>query len=467
MKLDFPRYTERLGPVSIHAVQKVYELDSGKSKGFHSSHQTIRKFDYDELSNILHEMAIIIPTKNEKLKLLEGVLSGIPNEALVIIVSNSPRTLVDRYTVEVETVRQLSRFMDKKIMMIHQSDLGLADTFKKIGYESILDPQGSIREGKAEGMVIGILLAKIHRKDYVGFIDADNYIPGAVNEYVKIFAAGFGMATTPYSNVRVSWVYKPKVRDNSLRFTKWGRVSEITNRYLNSILSHATGFDTEIVKTANSGEHALSMPLAERLHFSGGYSIEIHEIIDILEKFAGLSESMPSSPPFLSAHYPDVLEKGVEIFQIETRNPHFHEDKGNAHLAEMLQASLLSIYHSNICPHQLREELQEYLCDRQFMRELAGRSATATSGNTTKLLVSENGDDANDAEESKSKDQNSKNNNDRNRKKKRGGCSDLIADEIKRRRYPILDPILNVEISEFAKGVREEASSFVRFGGIK
>src|SRR2546422_397009 len=52
MKLDFPRYTERLGAVSIHAVQRIYELDSGKSKGFQSSHQTVRKFDYDEISNI-------------------------------------------------------------------------------------------------------------------------------------------------------------------------------------------------------------------------------------------------------------------------------------------------------------------------------------------------------------------------------------------------------------------------------
>lgn len=47
MKLDFPRYTERLGAVSIHTMQRIYELASGKSKGFQSSHQTVRKFDYD------------------------------------------------------------------------------------------------------------------------------------------------------------------------------------------------------------------------------------------------------------------------------------------------------------------------------------------------------------------------------------------------------------------------------------
>ncbi len=52
-------------------------------------------------------------------------------------------------------------------------------------------------------MIIGILLAKMQSKEYVGFIDSDNYFPGAVNEYVKIFATGFAMSNTPYSNVRI------------------------------------------------------------------------------------------------------------------------------------------------------------------------------------------------------------------------------------------------------------------------
>jgi len=450
MKLDFPRHTERLGSVSIHAVQRIYELDSGKSRGFHSSHQTIRKFDYEELSNILHEMAIVIPIKNEKLKLLEGVLSGIPNEVLVIIVSNSLREPVDRYSMEVETVRQLSRFMDKKIVMIHQKDPDLAETFKKVGYNSILNSLGELREGKAEGMVIGTLLAKMYHKDYVGFIDADNYIPGAVNEYVKIFAAGFGMATTPYCNVRVSWVYKPKIRDNSLRFAKWGRVSEITNKFLNSLLSHITGFDTEIIKTANSGEHALSMPLAERLHFSGGYSIESHEIIDILEKFAGLTEALAS--PSSLADYSSVSEKGVEIFQIETRNPHFHEDKGSFHLTEMLEASLLSIYNSPICPEQLKAELRSYIGERQITKELSKASTQSTSKTFEYNEESTPRDGYRPM---------------RKNGRERNAARNRMQEQLKYRRDSILEPILNVEISEFAKGVRGSATSFSCFGGLK
>jgi mannosyl-3-phosphoglycerate synthase len=397
MKLDFPRYTERLGAVSIHAVQRIYELDSGKSKGFQSSHQTVRKFDYDEISNIMHDLAIVIPIKNEKLKLLEGVLSGIPNECLVIIVSNSARSPVDRFAMEAEAVRQLGRFMDKRILMVHQQDAGLAEVFKKVGYDSILDSEGGIRSGKAEGMIIGLLVAKMYHKDYVGFIDSDNYVPGAVNEYVKIFAAGFGMSTTPYCNVRVSWVFKPKVKNNALQFSKWGRVSEITNKNLNSLLAGITGFETEIIKTGNAGEHALSMPLAECLHYTSGYSIETREFIDIFEKFGGLTAS----------EYPQIINKGVEVFQIETRNPHFHEDKGMAHLNEMLEASLATIFESKICPPDLNETLHAQLKHVTKKKTDYGK------------------------------------------------------------KYHMLEPINTIHMPEFEKGMKEKASTFLKIGRIK
>jgi mannosyl-3-phosphoglycerate synthase len=237
----------------------------------------------------------------------------------------------------------------------------------------------------------------MYHKDYVGFIDSDNYVPGAVNEYVKIFAAGFGMATTPYSNVRVSWVFKPKVKNNSLQFSKWGRVSEITNKNLNAFLATITGFETEIIKTGNAGEHALSMPLAECLHYTSGYSIETREFIDIFEKFGGL---VPSE-------YPQIVEKGVEMFQIETRNPHFHEDKGAAHLDEMIEASLATIYGSKICPQDLQETLLEQL------------------KRVTKKRVDYG------------------------------------------KKYRMLEPINTIHMQEFEKGVREKASTFLRIGRLK
>jgi len=147
-----------------------------------------------------------------------------------------------------------------------------------------------------------MLLAKMAGKEYVGFIDADNYVPGAVNEYVKIFASGIAMSNTPYTMIRVSWIYKPKVSESGLYFSKWGRVSEVTNQYLNSLISYYTGFETEIM-------------------------------------------------------------------QVETRNPHFHEEKGDIHLKEMFNGSLGCIYHSKICPPRLREKVIEELHGKGILEE--------------------------------------------------------------------------------------------------
>ena len=82
MKLDLPRYTERFGAISLHGVQRVYELDSGFNDGRPES-EAIRSVGNAEISEIERKMAIVIPIKGERLKLLEGVLSGIPLDCFV------------------------------------------------------------------------------------------------------------------------------------------------------------------------------------------------------------------------------------------------------------------------------------------------------------------------------------------------------------------------------------------------
>jgi hypothetical protein len=306
-------------------------------------------------------------------------------------------------------------------------------------------------------------------KEYVGFIDSDNYFPGAVNEYVKIFATGFAMSTTPYCNVRILWRSKPKVVDNKIRFPRWGRISQTSNKYLNALISYITGNDTDIIVTGNAGEHALSMSLAENLHYSSGYSVEPYEFINILEKYGGLlptsspststtstlrtsakiatSREVPTASPIKpstpsssststlkssnssssssidslspSSKLPgvslkslvslssaaaalaatsapsvtsvanntlstsptesenktsanddettskptdsEIMKKGVEIFQIESRDPHLHEEKGDEHLADMMEDSLLAINNSKICHTELTKELNNQL----------------------------------------------------------------------------------------------------------
>jgi mannosyl-3-phosphoglycerate synthase len=359
MKLDLPRYTERFGAISLHGVQRVYELDSD-NEGRPAS-EAIRSVGNAEISEIERKMAIVIPIKGERLKLLEGVLSGIPHDCLTIIVSNSPRQPVDRFKLEKEALEQFNRFVGKNTLILHQKDPGLSDALKEVGYTSIFGPDDIVRNGKAEGMVIGMLLAKMAGKGYVGFIDADNYIPGSVNEYVKIFASGIAMSNTPYTMVRISWIYKPKWSESGQthEMRKWGRVSEITNQYLNDLVSYYTGFETEVMRTGNSGEHCMSMKLAELLTYSSGFSVEPYEVVNILEEFGGI----------LPTENQDAMDKGIEVMQVETRNPHFHEEKGDDHLNEMVNGSLGCIYHSKICPPRLRDKISEWLHGREIIQE--------------------------------------------------------------------------------------------------
>jgi mannosyl-3-phosphoglycerate synthase len=358
MKLDLPRYTERFGATSLHGVQRVYELDSGFDDGRPVS-EYIVNVGNNQIVDIERRMAIVIPTKGERLRLLEGVLSGIPHDCLTIIVSNSPRQPVDRYKLEKESLQQFNRFVGRNAFILHQRDPVISEVLRDVGYNSILAPDGTVRSGKAEGMVIGMLLAKMAGKEYVGFIDADNYVPGAVNEYVKIFASGIAMSQTPYTMVRISWIYKPKISETGLYFSKWGRVSEITNQHLNSLVSYYTGFETEVMRTGNSGEHCMSIKLAELLTYSSGYAIEPYEIVNVLEEFGGIIPTVNQ----------EAMDKGVEIMQVETRNPHFHEDKGDDHLKEMVVGSLGSIYHSKICPPKVREKILEALRSKNMLEE--------------------------------------------------------------------------------------------------
>lgn len=358
MKLDLPRYTERFGATSLHGVQRVYELDSGFDDGSPVS-ESIVNIGNNQIVDIERRMAIVIPTKGERLRLLEGVLSGIPHDCLTIIVSNSARQPVDRYKLEKEALQQFNRFVGRNAFILHQRDPVLSEVLRDVGYNSILDPDGMVRSGKAEGMVIGMLLAKMAGKEYVGFIDADNYVPGAVNEYVKIFASGIAMSQTPYVMTRISWIYKPKISETGLYFSKWGRVSEITNQQLNSLVSYYTGFETEVMRTGNSGEHCMSLKLAELLTYASGYAIEPYEIVNVLEEFGGIIPTVNQ----------DAMDRGVEILQVETRNPHFHEDKGDDHLKEMVVGSLGSIYHSKICPPKIREKILEALRSKNMLEE--------------------------------------------------------------------------------------------------
>lgn len=343
MILELSKRTEHFGAVRFHDIQRVYELDSGMKKFATKAGEAVATISSSDIEKINQRMAIVVPIKDERLRLLEGVLSGIPHDCHVIVVSGSKRSPVDRFMMEMQMLKRFNRFVEDEILLIHQQNPGLSEAFRSAGFVSILDEDGFVRSGKAEAMFIGILLAKMLGKEYVGFIDADNYLPGAVHEYIEIYAAGFTLAESPFSMVRVSWVYKPKIIEDRWFFARLGRVTTVSNDCLNHLLESYTGFGTEIIKTGNSGEHAMSMQLAELLCYASGFAVEPYEMINILEQFGGITAA-PSQ----------VVSSGVDVFQIESRNPHLHEEKGEEHIQKMLLSSLGSIYHSQICPQRVK-----------------------------------------------------------------------------------------------------------------
>jgi mannosyl-3-phosphoglycerate synthase len=265
--------------------------------------------------------------------------------------------------MEVDALEDFCQFVGKNALIVHQKDPHIARAFKKTGYGAILDEQDLVHDGKAEGMLIATMLARLAGKKYVGFVDADNYFPGAVEEYVREYAAGFTMAQSKHSMVRIAWHSKPKIVESKLFFRKWGRSTANTNQLLNRLLSHYTGFETEIIKTGNAGEHALTMDLAMNLDYSSGYSIEPFHIINILEKFGGILESP----------LPEVMKDKIELYQIESRNPHLHEAGDDKHIHSMRYQAMQVIYHSDICPEELRKSIRSDAAKRGYFK----------SGNTT------------------------------------------------------------------------------------
>ncbi len=359
MRIELPKNVERFGAICFGGLQKVFELDSGIENGSITKNKhIIERIPYHDLCNIYKEMAIIIPVRNERLRLLDGVLCGIPHHCLPIIVSNSPLEPNNRFAMEEDALGDFCTFTNRNALIAHQKDPRLAKAFAEIGYTEILDGNGNVRDGKAEGMLIGTILARLAGKKYIGFVDADNYFPGSVEEYIREYASGFTIGSSPYTMVRIAWHSKPKIIKSKLFFKKWGRTSSYTNKMLNKLIGHYTGFETEIVKTGNAGEHAMTMDLAMVLDYSSGYSIEPYHIVNLLEKFGGILESPLS----------EVMKRKVEVFQIGSRNPHLHEVGNEDHIDRMLYLATQVVYHSPICPEALKDELKREMVSRKLVK---------------------------------------------------------------------------------------------------
>lgn len=488
------------------------------------------------LHAIQSRTAIVVPCKDECLERIAGVWAAIPASSLIILVSGSS---VESFARERNALIEFCRLTGREGIAVCQRAPEVAEALLEAGMKELLDDDqdGLVYSGKGEGLLIGIALAaaargprriqteeqwqdeclshsqevddafcgdtSVHTDSagapgyykYIGFIDADNFVPGTVQEYCRAFSAGLYLAQAQDAMVRISWGSKPKVRDGKLEFKRCGRSSEIVNRWLNSLVRSMDGVSIVevggttidnhkdgdgIICTGNAGEHAMTISLALKLRLASGYAIEPFHFLDIWERFAqqvdilkstGVVDEvqccrdkddeqimswrtqLPASPislspltspiatpvdrsPVLSAADDSTLltspsvfsaapmapnvtlplcqqlplppsarpipriiktsvdvigvscnEDGsggqpgicagmtppispvspsgpqVQILQIRTLNPHFHEDKGEAHVLRMWRQGLSALYHSPVTTDspslvQFREKLR-------------------------------------------------------------------------------------------------------------
>ncbi len=103
----------------------------------------------------------------------------------------------------------------------------------------------------------------------------------------------------------------------------------------------------------------MALKLARILPYASGYAVEPQELISILEMFGGMVPAARSR----------VSKLGVEIFQIETKNPHLHEEKGKRHLKGMLSSGLGALYYSPLCIAETKKVILDELRQQEAIGE--------------------------------------------------------------------------------------------------
>lgn len=342
MMLSLPIKFEVFGAVRVYDVSRVLSL-SGKPRSVPSSLVFV---DRSEMEDVASRTVIVVPVRNEDLFTLENVLRSIPAESPIVIITASSREPVDRVESEAELARLISRSLGRDVAIVYQHDPAWTEALAGTSLEGMLEG-GSVRKGKGEGMLLGLIVAAAMGADYVGYIDSDNYVPGSALEYSWIYYSGFAKAKTGYSMVRIIWPFKGKLASSDFYLRKRGRVSSITNSVMNYALSLWKRIETDIVKTANSGEHALTVKLGLSMRWAGGFSVEPYQLVWLLEScYLNLDKGgCPATPEY------------VEVKQVSPLNPHIHAERGDEHIAEMTALSLGTIYHSQLASADVKKAI--------------------------------------------------------------------------------------------------------------
>lgn len=350
MLIGYPTRFETFGAVKIYEVSRVYSLFS---VGAESKPGVFSLSSFRDLEDTASSTVFVVPVKDEEPLVLEGVLRAIPFQSPIVVVSASSQYPMNMYRIELDIARSVYKTSGKTIIVVHQKDKIISDELIK-RIPEIIDEDGNVRYGKGEGMLIGTLIADALRVGNVAFVDADNYVPSTVLEYALIYYTTLSLSESRYKMARIYWGYKAWSTEE-LYFRRLGRASGVVNSVVNRLLSLRRRMETDIIKTANSGEHAMSIELAKILTYGGGYSVETQEIISILELcYIGLEHECPALP------------ENIEVYQVESRSPHIHSEKGEAHVAQMIIESLSSIYYSRLPDERGRAYIEEVVRDMGY-----------------------------------------------------------------------------------------------------
>ncbi|MEM4717989.1 MAG: mannosyl-3-phosphoglycerate synthase [Desulfurococcaceae archaeon] len=347
MIINLPLRSEVFGALKIHDMMRVINI-FGPGRGFPT---VLSMPSFKDLEDIMQSTTIIVPVKNENLSVLEKVLRAVPYDSPLIVVSASSIYPLNIFNEERSIVRNIYRHTGRLLIHVHQRDTVLADVIKEISPQ-IIDERGLIKYGKGEAMLIGALLADALKARFIGFIDADNLVPGAVTEYAFIYYTMFSISESKYTTVRIHWSYKGWA-EGELYLRRMGRVSRIVSTLFNRLLSKGRLHETDIIKTSNSGEHAMSMELVKIIGFSSRFSVESGELIKMIELcYTGVDKGLcPAVPNF------------IEYYQVESLNPHIHAVKGEEHVKEMVAESLGTLYYSETADEEFKDIIKKTLIE--------------------------------------------------------------------------------------------------------
>jgi mannosyl-3-phosphoglycerate synthase len=95
----------------------------------------------------------------------------------------------------------------------------------------------------------------------------------------------------------------------------------------------------------------MTLDLGLKLRLASGFAVEPWEFLDMFEQFGGV----------LEANDADVMSSSVPVLQIETRNPHFHDNKGEEHVQGMRMQALNVLYHSAVTLPAIRQAILDFM----------------------------------------------------------------------------------------------------------